>query len=78
MLFWGFCLVLSASSTGFLRIRSLACALRMIWNIMPRHFDACDWCFPSAVSSRRKASTSAALMLLSGMAPKALFSVLSV
>ena len=59
-------------------MRSFAWALRMIWNIMPRHLEACDWCVPSFVRSRRKASTSEARMLLSGFEPKALLRVLSV
>ena len=33
-----------------LRMRSFAWALRMIWNIMPRRLDACDWCVPSYVT----------------------------
>ena len=70
LLFCGACRVLSASSTGFLSMRSFAWALRMIWNIMPRHLDACDWCVPSFVISRRKASTSEARMLLAALSQR--------
>lgn len=68
LLFRGACRVLSASLTGSLRMSSFAWAFRMIWKIMPGRLDACDWCVPSFVRSRRKATTSAARMLCSGFA----------